>query len=143
MSLNGFQITDGGIDEYGVSGAPDRLSGTAAENKRLFDRLIRDYVKGLYNGLLDRLSGSGGAAEIGASDIAGVSGESVQAKLASLKTLLDAKSDQSTTDKHFKAVAYNGSTSDLTLTTEDGSHSVVMLPKVLTAAQSDATPCLT
>ncbi|MBE7005035.1 MAG: hypothetical protein E7425_12315 [Ruminococcaceae bacterium] len=52
------------------------------------------------------------------------------------------RSAKSVTDKHFKTVAYNSSTSDLTFTTEDGSHSVVTLPTVESAAQYGATPSL-
>lgn len=55
MALEDFKITDGDIAQKGVVAAPDQLSGSAQENKRLFDRLIRESVKTDYNGLIDAL----------------------------------------------------------------------------------------
>ncbi|MBQ9459589.1 MAG: hypothetical protein IJU66_06610 [Oscillospiraceae bacterium] len=55
MSLESYKITDSGVRTNGVASAPDRLTGTAQENKSLFDRLIGGYVKNLINGLIDRL----------------------------------------------------------------------------------------
>ena len=56
MSLADYKITDSDISTNGVVAAPDKLTGTAAENKRIFDRLIRESVKELYNGLIDALT---------------------------------------------------------------------------------------
>lgn len=55
MSLKDFKIKQSDIDTKGVVGAPDVLSGTAAENKMIFDRLIRDAVRNYYNDLVDAL----------------------------------------------------------------------------------------
>lgn len=55
MSLADKKLTPGAISTYGVTAAPDRLTGTAAQNKALFDRLVRDAFAGLYNGLIDAL----------------------------------------------------------------------------------------
>jgi len=55
MSLQNLKITDNGVRTNGVAAAPDRLTGTAQENKCLFDRLISDYVKVLFNDLIDQL----------------------------------------------------------------------------------------
>jgi len=55
MSLSNYKITDSDVAVKGVVAAPDRLTGTAAENKAIFDRLIREPVKGHYNDLIDKL----------------------------------------------------------------------------------------
>lgn len=61
MALTDFKITEQEIAAHGVQAAPDKLTGTAAQNKALFDRLITDIVRARLNGLIDEL-----AAEIGA-----------------------------------------------------------------------------
>ena len=50
--LSSFRITDEDVAKSGVIAAPDRLTGTAAQNKAIFDRLIRDAVKEKYNAML-------------------------------------------------------------------------------------------
>lgn len=55
MALTDFKITDLDVSGKGVVAAPDQLSGTATENKKIFDRLIREVVKEEYNGLIDAL----------------------------------------------------------------------------------------
>lgn len=65
-SLLDYQITDSDIASKGVVSAPDRLVGTAAENKQVFDALIREAVKDKFNGLIEALMDTGAAAQIGA-----------------------------------------------------------------------------
>lgn len=55
MSLKDFKIKQSDIETKGVVASPDVLSGTATENKMVFDRLIRDAVKNYYNDLVDAL----------------------------------------------------------------------------------------
>ena len=55
MSLKDFKIKQSDIDTKGVVGAPDVLSGTATENKMIFDRLIRESVRNYYNDIVDAL----------------------------------------------------------------------------------------
>lgn len=55
MSLGNYKIKDTDIASKGVVAAPDKLTGSAEENKKIFDRLIRESVKGLYNGMVDAL----------------------------------------------------------------------------------------
>ena len=55
MSYTDFKIKDSDIVGKGVVSAPDKLEGTAQENKALFDRLIREAVKPLFNALVDQL----------------------------------------------------------------------------------------
>ena len=59
MSLSNYKITANDISIYGVASAPDKLTGTAAENKAVFDKLIRECFAGLYNNLIDTLEGLG------------------------------------------------------------------------------------
>ena len=55
MALNEYKITAEEISGKGVVSAPDKLSGTAAENKALFDRLVRELVAEKLNELIDAL----------------------------------------------------------------------------------------
>lgn len=134
MSLTDYKLTDAAIARDGVVAAPDRLTGTATQNKMIFDRLIRDTVKGLINGLIDELSGAGGAADIGMTEIGGVVGGNVQTALESLKTLLDTKSasadmaaalslksEKSVTNMHIKSVSFDSDSGVFTFTRENGS----------------------
>lgn len=65
MALNDNKITEKQLSDSGVVAAPDKLTGTAAENKAVFDRLVRAVVAPQYNALIDELSGAAGAAGIG------------------------------------------------------------------------------
>lgn len=55
MALNEYKISADEIGSKGVAAAPDKLSGTAAENKALFDRLVRELVAEKLNDLIDAL----------------------------------------------------------------------------------------
>ena len=55
MALTDHKITDGDISTNGVQSAPDKLTGTAAENKMIFDRLIKNVVQECLIGLIDEL----------------------------------------------------------------------------------------
>ena len=59
MALADYKITDTDVSTNGVAAAPDKLTGSAAENKAVFDRLIRECVKGNFNALIDYISGLG------------------------------------------------------------------------------------
>lgn len=50
--LSDFRLTDEELAQYGVVSAPDKLTGTAAQNKALFDRLIREVLKEKYNAMI-------------------------------------------------------------------------------------------
>ena len=153
MSLQDYKITDTNIAEKGVIAAPNKLTGTASENKAVFDRLIREVVKGDFNSLIDGLAGTAGAGEIGVSAIAGLTGANVQALLTSLKVLVDAKAaaadvtaalgqkaDSAVTDTHFKAVSFDGESGIFTFTRENGQTVAVdtLLEKVVTNWSYDA-----
>ncbi|MBQ9647981.1 MAG: hypothetical protein IJV43_06435, partial [Oscillospiraceae bacterium] len=153
MSLSNYKLTDSAIAQKGVAAAPDKLTGTAAQNKAVFDRLIREAVQELFNGLIDTLSSEDGAAEVGTAEIEGVAGSDVQTVLGSLKTLLDTKSagadmtaalalksDKATTDLHIRSVSLDADTGVFTFTREDGSYVSVdtVLEKVATNWRYDA-----
>ena len=66
MTLENFKITEEEISLNGVSSAPDKLTGTAAENKALFDNLVRAVVATSINSLITFLTSSEGASALGA-----------------------------------------------------------------------------
>lgn len=88
MAIADRKITDEQITTYGVVSQPDVLSGTPAANKAVFDKLIRDSIKANYNGLIDALTSTTGANEIGA-QVTGITGQTVQLILSALKVLVD------------------------------------------------------
>ena len=55
MVLSDFKITDADITSKGVQASPDQLSGTAEENKKVFDRLTSGPVRDGHNKLIDAL----------------------------------------------------------------------------------------
>lgn len=50
------KITDAEMDAAGVCAAPDVLSGTPAENKKVFDRMVRQLVAPAYNAAVDAIA---------------------------------------------------------------------------------------
>lgn len=55
MALSEYKVTAEEIGSKGIVAAPDKLRGTAAENKALFDRLVRELVAEKLNALIDAL----------------------------------------------------------------------------------------
>ena len=53
MSIRDYKITDAQFSEKGVIAAPDTLTGTAAENKSVFDRFAREIIKPQFNAIVD------------------------------------------------------------------------------------------
>ena len=89
MALKDRKITEAGIAAHGVTSAPDRLTGTAAENKKVFDNLVRKLVADCVNGIVDELTGESGAEQIGMKPIEGLVGENLREVIRSLKKNLD------------------------------------------------------
>ena len=56
MAITDYKITEQQIAEKGVVAAPDMLTGTAQENKGVFDRLVRETVAPAFNGVVDALA---------------------------------------------------------------------------------------
>ena len=80
MALSDYKITQEETAANGVVSAPDVLTGTAQENKAVFDKLINQTVMVKHNGLIDELSTSG-AGDTGITDIPGLVAETVQEAL--------------------------------------------------------------
>lgn len=55
MGLSDFKITDADITSKGVQASPDQLSGTAEDNKKVFDRLTSGPGRDGHNKLIDAL----------------------------------------------------------------------------------------
>lgn len=56
MSIRDYKITDAQFSEKGVIAAPDTLTGTAAENKGVFDRFAREIIAPQFNSIVDKFA---------------------------------------------------------------------------------------
>lgn len=81
MSIQEQKITDAAIAANGVQSRPDKLTGTAAQNKKVFDALVTAVVREKFNALLDELTGTSAAAQLGITTIPGFSAGNVQTAL--------------------------------------------------------------
>ena len=81
MSIQEQKITEAAIAANGVQSRPDKLTGTAAQNKKVFDALVMAVVKERFNALLDELTGTGAAEQLGITTIPGFSAGNVQTAL--------------------------------------------------------------
>ena len=78
MSFQDCKILSADIAAYGVQSQPNKLTGTAQENKAVFDALIKNLVKVKLNALIDELTGAGAAAQIGIDTVTGMSSDNLQ-----------------------------------------------------------------
>ena len=81
MSFTEQKITDAEIEAAGVQSQPNKLAGTAQQNKAVFDALIKNLVKVRLNALIDELLGNTAAGQIGIGAITGYSADTVQEAL--------------------------------------------------------------
>ena len=81
MSFTEQKITDAEIEAAGVQSQPNKLAGTAQQNKAVFDALIKNLVKVRLNALIDELLGDTAAGQIGIDTITGYSADTVQEAL--------------------------------------------------------------
>ena len=81
MSIQEQKITEAAVAESGVQSQPDKLTGTAAQNKKVFDNLVTAVVREKFNALLDELTGAAAAAQIGIKTISGFSADNIQTAL--------------------------------------------------------------
>ncbi len=81
MSIQEQKITEAAIAANGVQSRPDKLTGTAAQNKKVFDALVTAVVREKFNALLDELTGTTAAAQLGITTIPGFSAGNVQTAL--------------------------------------------------------------
>ena len=84
MSIQEQKITQEAIAANGVQSQADKLTGTAAQNKKVFDALVTAVVREKFNALLDELTGSGCAAQLGVATIPGFSASDIQTAIEQL-----------------------------------------------------------
>lgn len=85
MALSELKQTEAELKKYGVQSAPDKLTGSAAENKMIFDRLFQNVGMSKFNLLLDYLLDGTAASEMGINYIPELTdAETVQAALEAL-----------------------------------------------------------
>lgn len=88
MSIQNQKITPAAVAANGVQSQPDKLTGTAAQNKKVFDNLVTAVVRERFNALLDELTGTGAAAQLGITTIPGFSADNIQAALEQIVTAM-------------------------------------------------------
>lgn len=136
MAISDYKIRSEEFSGKDIVGLPDKPSEagiTAATLKERFDAGTKKVVVPKYNNLIEELVGSGGAGNIGAAQIPGLSGYNVQDILAAVKVLLDTKQsiEQSNIDvnKKFdkteaqalvKTIVFNEKSGVFTITKYDG-----------------------
>lgn len=81
MSIQEQKITDAAIAANGVQSRPDKLTGTAAQNKKVFDALVTAVVREKFNAMIDELTGTTAAAQLGITTIPGFSAGNIQTAL--------------------------------------------------------------
>lgn len=84
MSFTNQKITAGDITSQGIQSKPNKLTGTAAQNKQAFDNLVSAVVKEKFNALIDELLAAGAAAQIGVDTISGITADTVQDALEAI-----------------------------------------------------------
>ena len=89
MSIKDLTITDQNVKSTYVQSQPDRLTGTAQQNKAVFDALPQLIIQ-RFNLLLEALAGTGAAGEIPVGPIEGVTAENVQQALEAIQKNLTA-----------------------------------------------------
>ena len=84
MSFNDKKITARDVSSYGVQSQPNKLTGTAAENKAVFDNLVTAVVREKFNAFLDELMSAGAAAQIGVDTVPGITAATLQEALEAI-----------------------------------------------------------
>ena len=84
MGFDNRKITDAQIAANGIQSQPNKLVGTAAENKAKFDKLVLEVVKTALNGLIDDLMGANAAGQIGIDTVEGLTATEVQGALVQI-----------------------------------------------------------
>ena len=88
MNILEQKISQTDMEAAGVVSLPDVLTGSAQENKLMFDRMVRELVSRRFNTVLELLSSAAGAEQIGAA-VKDIEGRTVQAVLNGLKKDID------------------------------------------------------
>lgn len=98
MSIQEQKITEAAIAANGVQSQPDKLTGTAAQNKKVFDNLVTAVVREKFNALLDELTGAAAAAQLGITTIPGFSADNIQTALEQIVQAMQDVTQGSVTD---------------------------------------------
>ena len=98
MSIQEQKITEAAIAANGVQSRPDKLTGTAAQNKKVFDNLVTAVVREKFNALLDELTGAAAAAQLGITTIPGFSADNIQTALEQIVQAMQDVTQGSVTD---------------------------------------------
>ena len=98
MSIQEQKITEAAVAESGVQSRPDKLTGTAAQNKKVFDNLVTAVVREKFNALLDELTGAAAAAQLGITTIPGFSAGNIQTALEQIVQAMQDVTQGSVTD---------------------------------------------
>jgi len=97
MGISSLKIVNTDYIDHDVSSLPDKLTGTAAENKSDFDRIVKELVAIRVNALIDALTSTdaedSGALNIGVSMVGDMASGTVQAAIAELKGNIDSNDD--------------------------------------------------
>ena len=99
MSIQEQKITEAAIAANGVQSRPDKLTGTAAQNKKVFDALVTAVVREKFNALLDELTGTTAAAQLGIGTIPGFSADNIQTVLEEIVTAMQEITQGSVADR--------------------------------------------
>lgn len=126
MSLIDYKVTQDAEHYRNVQRQEgDRLTGSVAENKKVFDD-YPELIKDMFNAVIDSLVSTAqesGASQIGTKAITGLEGLDVQTVLESLKEI--ASQQSSDIDGLVESVTYNSTTGNFTITKFDGSTTVI------------------
>ena len=98
MSIQEQKITEAAVAESGVQSQPDKLTGTAAQNKKVFDNLVTAVVREKFNALLDELTGAAAAAQLGITTSPGFSADNIQTALEQIVKSMQDVTQGSVTD---------------------------------------------
>ena len=101
------KITDTDITTYGVQSQPNKLTGSALQNKQAFDKLVTEAVKAKFNALIDELVAITAAAQIGV-DVDGLSSDKVADALAEVKNIAQQAQQAQITDGSITTVKLAG-----------------------------------
>ncbi len=99
MSIQNQKITEAAIAASGVQSQPDKLTGTAAQNKKVFDNLVTAVVREKFNALLDELTGAAAAGQLGIETIPGFSADNIQAALEQIVAAMQEITQGSVADR--------------------------------------------
>lgn len=87
MTFNDLSISESAIETTGVQSQPDTLTGTAAENKLVFDALPQ-LIVARFNMLITQLQAQAAAEQLGVTPFTGMTATNLQDALEALQTNL-------------------------------------------------------